>query len=112
MTNRKKSKHMPSNYQMNLSFLKKYNTENETSLSENLLKDIARRFYSWEEKHVFCHESSYEYFRENVIWLDYDEILEMCIEHIAHPSEKPPWQTNANYAYFKNKILPQMNSLE
>lgn len=111
MSQRSRNKHQQNNYQTNLCFLKKYNTENGTSLSASLLSDMAHRFSSWEEKYVLCHEKGYEDFRENVVWLDYDEILEMLIEETVHPSVNPPWQSASNYSFFKNNILPQIDNL-
>ena len=44
--------------------------------------------------------------------MDYDEILEMYMEEVAHPSVKPSWQSDANHTYFKNRILPQINDMD
>lgn len=111
MIKRRNSRNQKSNYQINLHFLKKYNTENGTNLSASLLENMAYQFSSWEEEHVCSLENGYEHFRNEVIWLDYDEILEMYIENIAHPSIKPSWQSDSNYSFFKNNILPQMGNL-
>lgn len=97
-----------SNYQTNLHFLEEYNEENHCALDPQLLVWMAHLFSAWEEKHVFCLENRYQDFHDNVIGLDYDEILEMYIENVAHPSIKPYWQSDSNYLFFKNKILPQI----
>lgn len=60
---------------------------------------------------VYSLEDGYEEFREKVIGLDYDEILEMYIENLVHPFEMPHWQKKKNYLYFKDKILPQIKYL-
>ena len=92
--------------------MKTYNEENNYRLDIRLLIEKAHLFSAWEEKHVFCFEAGYESFRNNVIWLDYDEILEMYIENIVHPSIKPSWQSDFNYSYFKSNVLPQINKLK
>ncbi len=85
---RSRNKHRQNNYQTNLCFLKKYNTENGTSLSASLLSDMAHRFSSWEEKYVPCHENGYEDFRGNAVRLDYNEILEMLFKGRKANGEK------------------------
>lgn len=92
-----------SNYQTNLHFLEEYNEENHCALGSQLLAEMALLFSAWEEKHVFCLENRYQDFG-----LDYDEILEMYIENVAHPYIKPYWQSDSNYLFFKNNILPQI----
>lgn len=101
-----------SNYLTNLVFLKEYNKDNGIHLSACQLKDMARRFSAWEEEHVYSLENGYEDFRDKVIWMDYDEILEMYMEEVAHPTVKPSWQSDANHTYFKNRILPQINDMD
>lgn len=101
-----------SNYQTNLHFLEEYNEENHCALGSQLLAGMAHLFSAWEEKHVFCFENSYQDFHDNVIGLDYDEILEMYIENVAHPSIKPYWQSDSNYLFFRNSILPQIQKIK
>lgn len=48
------------------------------------------------------------YFRDQVIWLDYDELLEMYVEETVHPAVRPPWQSPGNYAYFQSEVMGQM----
>lgn len=68
--------HGKNNYQTNLDFLKEYSKENELNLSICQLKEIAHRFSVWEEENVYRFENGYEDFRDEVVWMDYDEILE------------------------------------
>ena len=100
-----------SNFDINISFLRKYNLENELGLEEVIIREIAHKFTLWEKQFVLSLNLGYEEFREKVIWLDYDEILELYIEATAHPSVKPFWQSKNNYSFFMNKILPQINNL-
>ena len=86
-----------SNFDINVSFLRKYNLENELGLEDAALREIAHKFTLWENRFVFS--------------LDYDEILEMYIENTAHPSVKSFWQSENNYSFFVDEILPQINSL-
>ena len=99
------------NLGMNLSFLREYNSENELELEDDILRVMAYKFNLWEQKFVFSFENGYEDFREKVIWLDYDEILEMYIEDFIHPSVMPPWQDESNYSFFVGKILPQIKNI-
>ena len=100
-----------SNFDINVSFLRKYNLENELGLEDAALREIAHKFTLWEKRFVFSLDSGYEEFREKVNSLDYDEILEMYIENTAHPSVKSFWQSENNYSLFVDEILPQINSL-
>ena len=100
-----------SNYQTNLHFLKEYNDENDYNIDSQLLVKMAHLFTAWEERYVFCLEEKYQDFH-NVGDMDYDEILEMYIEDVIHPSIKPYWQSDSNYSYFKNKIMQQINELD
>ncbi len=93
---------------MNFEFLKGYCQKNSINADDSLLEYMANNFSAWEKKYVYCFKNGYEDFRDKVIWMDYDEMLEMYMEEVAHPSVKPHWQSNANYTYFKNNILPQL----
>lgn len=97
-----------SNLDVNLFFLKEYNAENNLGVTSYKLMEMARNFTLWEHNFVYSLEDGYEEFREKVIGLDYDEILEMYIENLVHPFEMPHWQKKKNYLYFKDKILPQI----
>lgn len=101
-----------SNFDTNFSFLRKYNLENELEIEDDTLKEMAYKFTLWEKLFVFPLDFGYEEFREKVIWLDYDEILEMYIENTVHPLVKPYWQTENNYSFFTNRILPQINAIK
>lgn len=85
-----------SNYAINLAFLETYARENGYALSPRQLASMARRFTRWEVRNVFCHKNGYEDFRDQVICLDYDELLEMYVEETVHPAVRPPmakpWQ--------------------
>lgn len=50
---------------------------------------MARRFTRWEVRNVFCHKNGYEDFRDQVICLDYNELLEMYVEETVHPAVRP-----------------------
>lgn len=99
------------NLGMNQSFLREYNSENGLEIEDDVLKVLAYKFNLWEQKFVFSFENGYEDFREKVIWLDYDEILEMYIEDFVHPSVMPSWQSESNYSFFIGKILPQIKNI-
>ena len=82
--------------------------ENGYALSPRQLASMARRFTRWEVRNVFCHKNGYEDFRDQVICLDYDELLEMYVEETVHPAVRPPWQSPGNYAYFQSEVMGQM----
>lgn len=98
-------------FSMNLSFLKEYNEENNLGTTDSRLREMAYRFTSWEKLYVHSLENGYEDFREKVIELDYDEILELYIENEVHPSVMPSWQSEEKYSFFREKILSQLNSI-
>lgn len=98
-------------FDMNLSFLKEYNEENNLGTTDSKLREMAYRFTSWESVYVYSFKNGYEDFRDKVIELDYDEILEMYMENEVHPSVMPSWQSKRNYSFFIEKILPQLNSI-
>lgn len=100
-----------SNFETNVSFLRKYNLENGLEIEDDTLKGMAYKFSLWEKHFVFSFDSGYEEFREKVIWLDYDEILEMYIEDLVRPLVKPYWQNEYNYSFFTSCILPQINAM-
>lgn len=94
-----------SNYAINLAFLETYARESGYVLSPRQLASMARRFTRWEVRNVFCHKNGYEDFRDQVICLDYDELLEMYVEETVHPAVRPPWQSPGNYAYFQSEVM-------
>lgn len=97
-----------SNYAINLAFLETYVRESGYALSPRQLASMARRFTRWEARNVFCHKNGYEDFRDQVIFIDYDELLEMYVEETIHPAVRPPWQSPGNYAYFQSEVMGQM----
>lgn len=97
-----------SNYAINLAFLETYVRESGYALSPRQLASMARRFTRWEARNVFCHKNGYEDFRDQVIFIDYDELLEMYVEETVHPAVMPPWQSPDNYAYFQSEVMGQM----
>lgn len=54
---------------------------------------------------TYARENGYEDFRNQVICLDYDELLEMYVEETVHPAVRPPWQRPGNYAYFQSEVM-------
>ena len=96
-----------SNYAINLAFLETYVRESGYALSPQQLASMARRFTRWEVRNVFCHKNGYEDFRDQVIFIDYDELLEMYVEETVHPAVRPPWQSPGNYAYFQSEVMGQ-----
>lgn len=100
-----------SNFDINVSLLREYKFENGLEIEDDALRKMAYKFSLWEKQFAFSFNSGYEEFRENVAWLDYDEILEMYIENSVHPLVKPYWQTEDNYSFFTNRILPQINAM-
>lgn len=97
-----------SNYAINLAFLETYVRESGYALSPRQLASMARRFTRWEVRNVFCHKNGYEDFRDQVIFIDYDELLEMYVEETVHPAVRPPWQSPGNYAYFQSEVMGQI----
>ncbi len=98
-----------SNYAINLAFLETYVRESGYALSPQQLASMARRFTRWEARNVFCHKNGYEDFRDQVICLDYNELLEMYVEETVHPAVRPPWQSPGNYAYFQSEVMGQID---
>ena len=99
------------NYEINYSYLRQFNLENNLGIEDVKLREMAYRFHLWEKHFVFSFSSGYEEFRDKVIWLDYDEILEMCMEITVHPTAKQYWRKDEIHSYFIDTILPQMNNL-
>ena len=99
------------NFEVNLGFLRESNKENHLKAKGNLLRKLAYRFSLWEENYVFALEGGYETFRENVIWLDYDEMLEMYFMAVVRPNQKVAYWDDACYKYFQKNILMQINKL-
>lgn len=100
------------NFYINVSFLRKYNQENEFGFGDDELMEMANKFTLWEKRFVDSFDNGYEDFREKVVWLDYDEILEMYITDIAHKSVIHDWQNEYNDIFFREKILQQINSIK
>ena len=88
------------NYEVNLQFLMESNKENDLKANGNLLRTLAYRFSLWEENNVFSLEDRYETFREEIVSLDYDEILEMYLISVVHPDRKECYWDDACYKYF------------
>ena len=99
------------NLEANLDFLRESNKENHLKANGNLLRKLAYRFSLWEENYVFALENGYETFRKNVIWLDYDEILEMYLKSVVCPNLKEPYWDDDCYQYFRENILPQIGEI-
>ena len=76
------------NLEVNLDFLRESNKENHLKANSNLLRKLAYRFSLWEENYVFALEDRYDTFRENIIELDYDEMLEMYLMTVVRPNQK------------------------
>lgn len=96
------------NFENNLDFLLESIEENHLKVSYSLLEEVAYRFSLWEEKYVFTLENGYETFRENIVWLDYDEILEMYFMTVVRPNQKETYWDDDCYKYFRENILPQI----
>ena len=99
------------NFEVNLHFLMESNKESGLKANGNLLRTLAYRFSLWEENYVFALENGYETFRKNVIWLDYDEILEMYLKSVVCPNLKEPYWDDDCYQYFRENILPQIGEI-
>ena len=99
------------NFEVNLNFLRESNKENQLKANGNLLRKLAYRFSLWEENYVFALEDGYDSFRENVIGLDYDEILEMYLMSVVRPYQKVPYWDDLYYEYFQEAILIQINKI-
>lgn len=98
------------NFEVNLGFLRQSNREKHLKTNGNLLRKLAYRFSLWEENYVFTLENRYETFRENVIWLDYDEILEMYLIEVVRPNQKETYWNEDDHRYFREKIFEQINN--
>ena len=99
------------NLEVNLDFLCEYTEENHLNANDNLLEKLAYRFSLWEENYVFALENRYETFRENFVWLDYDEILEMYLIAVVHPNQKESYWDDACYKFFRENLFEQINNM-
>ena len=99
------------NFKVNLHFLMESNKENQLNVDGNLLRQLAFRFSLWEENNVFTLENRYETFRENFVWLDYDEILEMYLIAVVHPNQKESYWDDDCYKYFRENLFEQINKV-
>lgn len=99
------------NLEVNLDFLRESNKENHLKANGNLLRKLAYRFSLWEENYVFALEDRYDTFRENVIGLDYDEMLEMYLMTVIRPNQEAAYWDDDCYKYFQENILAQINKL-
>ena len=97
------------NLEANLDFLRESNKENHLKANGNLLRKLAYRFSLWEENYVFVLEDRYDTFRENIIGLDYDEMLEMYLMTVVRPNQKAYWDDDC-YKYFRENVLEQINT--
>ena len=98
------------NLETNLDFLRESNKENHLKANGNLLRKLAYRFSLWEENYVFVLEDRYDTFRENIIGLDYDEMLEMYLMTVVRPTQKVAYWDDDCYKYFRENILEQINT--
>ena len=98
------------NLEANLDFLRESNKENHLKANGNLLRKLAYRFSLWEENYVFVLEDRYDTFRENIIGLDYDEMLEMYLMTVVRPNQKVSYWDDDCYKYFRENILEQINT--
>lgn len=99
------------NFKVNLHFLMESNKKNQIKVDDNLLRQLAFRFSLWEENNVFTLENRYETFRENFVWLDYDEILEMYLIAVVHPNQKESYWDDDCYKYFRENLFEQINKV-
>lgn len=99
------------NYEVNLHFLMESNKENDLKANGNLLRTLAYRFSLWEENNVFSLENRYETFREEIVSLDYDEILEMYLLTVVHPDKKECYWDDDCYNYFRENLFEQINKM-
>lgn len=99
------------NLEVNLNFLRECNKENHLEVNDNLLEKLAYRFSLWEEKRIFTLENGYETFREKIVWLDYDEMLEMYLMAVVCPNQKEMYWDDDCYKYFRETILMQIDKL-
>lgn len=102
------------NLKINSQFVFNYLDENNISLSKAMLNELINKFTKWEDKYVYSLPNGYEDYRDNIVWLDYDEILKMYIDVMSNSSMSCPDTSMDGYqqdfAYFKNDILPQIES--
>lgn len=98
------------NLEVNLDFLRESNKENHLKANGNLLRKLAYRFSLWEENYVFALEDRYDTFRENIIELDYDEMLEMYLMTVVRPNQKVAYWDDDCYKYFLENIFVQINT--
>lgn len=98
------------NFETNLGFLRESNKERHLKTNGNLLRKLAYLFSLWEENYVFALENGYETFRENIIWLDYDEILEMYLTETVRPNQKETYWNDDCHRYFRENIFEQINN--
>lgn len=98
------------NLEVNLDFLRASNKENHLKANGNLLRKLAYRFSLWEENYVFALEDRYDTFRENIIGLDYDEMLEMYLMTVVRPNQEVAYWNDDCYKYFRENILEQINT--
>lgn len=101
--------HDRNNFDANLKFLREYDEEEHLNANDDLLRKLAYLFSLWEERYVFTLENRYETFRENVVWLDYDEILEMYLKAVIRPNQIETYWDHDCYRYFREIILMQIN---
>ena len=99
------------NFEVNLHFLMESNKESGLKANGNLLRTLAYRFSLWEENNVFSLENRYETFREEIVSLDYDEILEMYLLTVVHPDMKESYWDDACYKFFRENLSEQINNM-
>lgn len=99
------------NYEVNLHFLMESSNESNLKANGHLLRTLAYRFSLWEERNVFTLENRYETFREEIVSLDYDEILEMYLISVVHPDRKESYWDDGCYEYFRENLFEQINNM-
>lgn len=68
-------------------------------------------FLCGKKNNVFSLENRYETFREEIVSLDYDEILEMYLISIVHPDKKESYWDDACYKFFRENLFEQINNM-
>lgn len=98
--------------QINYKYASSYINDSGIKLSKLETKTLVNKFTKWERKYVYSLPNGYQDYRENVIWLDYDEIIEAYINYAANNfSFYPKGNCKAKeIIYLNNVILPQIES--
>ena len=102
-----------SNLQINYNYASSYINDSSIKLSKFEIENLLNKFTKWEGKYVYSLPNGYQDYRENVVWLDYNEIIEAYINYVANNySLYPIGNCEAKeIIYLHNVILPQIESL-